>query len=93
MVPLESCTRVSPESFLIHLYLPREQFAALLPMLASAHCNPKLYIEIDRTLEQNVLEEDLHFWNDRLSPLILFNEFRLEIPIFEASCYLESSSA
>lgn len=85
MVPLESCTRVPPESFLVHLYLPQDQFAALLPMLASAHGNPRLCIEIDRTLEQNVFEEDVYFWNDRLSPLILFNEFRLDIPIYEAS--------
>ena len=85
MVPLEAFTRVPPESFLLHLYLPDEQFSALLPMLAAARGKPRLYIEIERTLDQNVFEEDGHFWNDRVSPLFLFNEFRFDIPTYGGS--------
>lgn len=91
MVPLERFTRAPPESFLIHLYLPPDQFAVLVPMVACARANPQLYIEIERTLEQNVFEEDVHFWNDRLSPLILFNEFRLDVPIYRG-CALPANS-
>ena len=81
MVPLAEFTRIPAEGFLVHLYLPPDQFAALCPALTSAERNARLYIEIERTVEQNVYEEDVHFWNDRISPLILFNEFRLDVPV------------
>lgn len=65
------------ESFLVHLYLPAEQFEQLLPMLGRARSRVQLRIEIERTLDQGVFEEDVHFWNDRVSPIILFNEFEI----------------
>jgi len=70
---------LAPGHFGVHLYLPPEQFALVLPLLSPAPSRARLRIEIERTLDQNLFEEDKHFWNDRLSPIILFNEFKISV--------------
>jgi hypothetical protein len=70
----------SPDRYVVHLYLPTEQFARLLPLMAPAPATAKLRIEVDRTLDNGLLDTQLYFWNDRLSPVILFNEFEISLP-------------
>lgn len=70
----------SPDRYVVHLYLPTDQFALLLPLMAPAPATARLRIEVDRTLDGGLLDTQLHFWNDRLSPVILFNEFELSLP-------------
>jgi hypothetical protein len=64
-----------PDMFIVHLYLPPEQFAATLSTLVQARGSTVLRMEIDRTLDQALPYEECFFWNDILSPVILFNEF------------------
>ena len=68
-----------PGGFAIHLYLPEGQFERLLPLLA-ARSTARLQIEVDRTLDQALSEEESLFWNDRVSPVVLFEEFRISVP-------------
>jgi hypothetical protein len=70
----------SPDHYVVHLYLPPEQFALLLALMASAPATARLRIEVERTLDNGLLDNQLHFWNDRLSPVILFNEFEISLP-------------
>ena len=74
-----------PDRYVVHLYLPADQFARLLPLMAPAPAAARLRIEVDRTLDQGLLDTQLHFWNDRLSPVILFNEFELSLPARDGS--------
>jgi hypothetical protein len=67
---------VPPDKFGVHLYLPAAQYDLLLPMLARAS-KAMLRIEIERSLDQGLLDNEVHFWNDRMSPIILFNEFEI----------------
>ncbi|CAN7277928.1 hypothetical protein [Brevundimonas sp. LjRoot202] len=76
---------ISPERYVIHLCLPTEQFAMLLPLLAPAPAAARLRIEVDRTLDQGLLDTQVHFWNDHLSPVILFNEFEISLPAPDGS--------
>ncbi|HEX6603389.1 MAG TPA: hypothetical protein VF027_00740 [Sphingomicrobium sp.] len=69
---------VPPDRFAVHLYLPAMQYDLLLPMLARAS-RAMLRIEIERTLDQGLLDDQTHFWNDRMSPIILFNEFEINV--------------
>lgn len=71
---------VGPDRYDVHLYLPTEQFERLLPMIVSPPATARLRIEVERTLDQGVSPPDVHFWNDRLSPVILFNEFEISLP-------------
>lgn len=71
--------------YIVHLYLPTDQFERLLPMFTPAPAAARLRIEVDRTLDQGLLDNQLHFWNDRLSPVILFNEFELSLPASDGS--------
>lgn len=70
----------SPDRYVVHLYLPTDQFAMLLPLMVPAPATARLRIEVERTIDQGVFEPDSHFWNDRLSPVILFNEFEIILP-------------
>lgn len=65
------------EHFAMHLYLPPDQFALSLPLFSAPSRKAQLRIEIERTLDQGLLDNEKLFWNDRLSPVILFNEFQL----------------
>ena len=77
----------SPDRYVVHLYLPPDQFERLLPLLAPAPAAARLRIEVERTLDQGLLDTQLHFWNDRLSPVILFNEFELSLPARDGSYF------
>lgn len=66
---------LAPNRFAVHLYLPADQFAALLPLVTSS--GMQLRIEVERTIDQGLPDEQAFFWNDRVSPVILFNEFRI----------------
>ncbi len=70
----------APDRYVVHLYLPAAQFDGLLPLIVPAPSAARLRIEVERTLDQGLLDTDLHFWNDRLSPVILFNEFEISLP-------------
>ena len=70
---------VGPDRYDVYLYLPTDQFARLLPMLAPPPLTARLRIEVERTLDQGVVNSDAHFWNDHLSPVILFNEFEISL--------------
>jgi hypothetical protein len=74
-----------PDGYEVHLYLPTDQFVLLLPLLAPTPPAARLRIEVDRTLDIGLLDTQLHFWNDRLSPVILFNEFELSLPAHDGS--------
>jgi len=74
-----------PDRYVVHLYLPSDQFAMLLPLITSAPAGARLRVEVDRTLDQGLQDTQLHFWNDRLSPVILFNEFELSFPARDGS--------
>lgn len=81
-VPMEAMRgvlAVFDEGYAVHLYLPREQFAELLPLFAPVPAQVTLRIEVERTLDQGLPDSDSHFWNDRLSPVIVFNEFELSV--------------
>lgn len=69
-----------PDRYVVHLYLPSDQFDRLLRLMTPAPATAKLRIEVERTIDQGVLDSELHFWNDRLSPVILFNEFEISLP-------------
>lgn len=69
-----------PDCYALQLYLPADQFAKLLPMFSHRPAAGRLRIEVERTLDQGLFEPDVHFWNDRLSPVILFNEFEFSFP-------------
>lgn len=71
---------VGPDRYAVHLYLPTDQFTRLLPIFAQPPVTARLRIEVERTIDQGVSEPDVHFWNDRLSPVILFNEFEISLP-------------
>ena len=71
---------VAPDHYAIHLYLPPDQFAAILPLVGTAQRRARLLIDIDRTIDQGLPDEECHFWNDWLSPVVLFNEFSLVSP-------------
>jgi hypothetical protein len=68
----------APDWYVVHLYLPPDQFAALLPLLCAGP-TAMLRIEIERTLEEGLLDNEIHFWNERLSPVIRFNEFQISV--------------
>lgn len=68
------------DRYAVHLYLPPDQFAALLSLFAPAPPSARLRIEVERTLNQGLFDEDSHFWNDRLSPVVLFNAFDIILP-------------
>lgn len=70
----------TPGRYAVHLYLPHDQFAALLPFFVPAPPSARLRIEVERTLNQGLFDEDSHFWNDRLSPVVLFNAFDIILP-------------
>lgn len=70
----------SPDRYVVHLYLPSEQFEKLLPLVTPAPATARLRIEVDRTLDQGLLDTQSHFWNDRQSPVVLFNEFEISLP-------------
>lgn len=74
-----------PGRYVVHLYLPPDQFQALLALFAPPPAAARLRIEVDRTLDQGLLDSQSHFWNDRLSPVILFNEFEISLPTLDAS--------
>lgn len=81
-VPLDGARgaiAVFGERYGIDLHLPPEQFDALLPMLAGAQ-SARLRIEVERTLDQGLLDDQKLFWNDRLSPRIVFDEFEISVP-------------
>lgn len=69
-----------PDGYVVHLYLPADQFDRLLSLMAPAPLAARLRIEVERTLDQGLLDTEVHFWNDRLSPVILFNEFEISLP-------------
>jgi hypothetical protein len=71
---------ITPDRYLVILYLPPDQFARLLPLLCPASPRAMLRIEVDRTLDQGLLDSQSHFWDDRASPVILFNEFEITLP-------------
>lgn len=75
----------SPDRYVVHLYMPTDQFEMLLPLMTPAPATARLRIEVDRTLDQGLLDSQSHFWNDRLSPVILFNEFELSLPARDGS--------
>jgi hypothetical protein len=68
-----------PDRYVVHLYLPPDQFADLLPLLLCGSPQMQLTVEIDRTLDQGLLDSQSYFWNDRRSPVIPFNEFRVNV--------------
>lgn len=68
-----------PDHFLLHLYIPADQFDRLLPLMTAPGVTGRLSIEVERTLDQGLADEDSHFWNDTKSPVVLFNEFRLTV--------------
>lgn len=70
---------VAPDWFVVHLYLPPDQFAMLLSLLTPAPPKTSLRIEIERSLDQGLLDLEHHFWNDHISPVILFNEFEFGV--------------
>ena len=74
-----------PDRYVVHLYLPPDQFEKLLPLMSPALATARLRIEVERTLDQGLLDTQLHFWNDRLSPVILFNEFEISLPASDGS--------
>ena len=71
---------VGPDRYLVHLNLPPDQFAMLLPLFAPAPATARLRIEVERTIDQGLFEPGIHFWNDRVSPVILFDEFQIVLP-------------
>ena len=73
------------DRYVVHLYLPPDQFERLLPLMSPAPATARLRIEVERTLDQGLLDSQLHFWNDRLSPVILFNEFEISLPARDGS--------
>ena len=75
----------SPDQYVVHLYLPTDQFERLLPLMTPAPATARLRIEVDRTLDQGLLDSQSHFWNDRQSPVILFNEFEISLPARDGS--------
>jgi hypothetical protein len=68
-----------PDRYVVHLYLPLDQFEMVLPVLTCSARIARLRIEIDRTLDQGLIDSQEHFWNDRISPVILFNEFSISV--------------
>lgn len=75
----------APDRYVIHLYLPGDQFEGLLRLMTPAPATARLRIEVERTLDQGLLDTEVHFWNDRLSPVILFNEFEISLPARDGS--------
>jgi hypothetical protein len=63
-----------PGRFMIHLYLPPDQFELLLPIIAPRFGPLVLQIEVERTLDQGLPDQDMLFWNDQAAPVVLFNE-------------------
>ena len=63
----------------VELHLPPEQFESLVALLPWAPRKANLRIEVERTLDQGLLPSEGFFWNDHLSPVILFNEFELKM--------------
>jgi hypothetical protein len=75
----------SPDAYVVKLHLPTDQFEMLLPLMVPAPATARLRIEVDRNLDQGLLDNERHFWNDRLSPVILFNEFEISLPARDGS--------
>ena len=70
---------LNADEYVVEIFLPPDQFESLLPLLAPAPARAELLIEIERTLDQAVFEELRYFWDDRRSPTIPFNEFKLSV--------------
>lgn len=74
-----------PDRYVVHLYLPTDQFDRLAPLMTPAPATARLRIEVERTLDQGLLNTQEHFWNDRVSPVILFDEFEISLPARDGS--------
>lgn len=70
---------VPPDRFAVDLYLPPHQFEKLIALFSCGCAEAELRVEVDRSLDQGLCDEDVYFWNDRLSPVVLFNEFEITV--------------